>query len=145
MGTRDDTMYHIARRLIEEFYGAWETVDFCPIPPINEEKRRLVEKNLKPLIDRIRDNPALIEKRSGTLNYVLCRLLNAFYPKEQARYGDMNNAVGVLETALQESQIGQSVRYEARGMVRCAIEEYYRRRLSPYEDTARDENGEVFE
>lgn len=142
MGTRDDTFYHIVRRILEAFYGCKESI---AIPPLDEEKRSLVDKKLMPLINTIKSNPALMEKRNGTLNYTICRIMNALYPKEHSRYSDFNNSVGVLETALRETALKEDQRYDANGMVRCAIEEWYRRRVGPYETDACDNQGDVFD
>jgi hypothetical protein len=144
MGSREDTVYHIVMRLVDVFYGSGET-DFNSIHPSDPEKRRLVEKTLKPLIQTIQENPALLEKKDGTLNYTICRILNAFYPREHSRYSDYNKAIGVLETVRKESKVDWDKRYDANGMLGCVIQEYYIRRVRAYEEEACNLNGDVFE
>ena len=144
MGSREDTFYHIIYRLLDVFYGNGESYTLS-IPPHDPEKRELVEKKLRPLIDTIKSNPPLLDKKNGTLNYVVCRILNAFYPREHSRYADLNNAIGVLETALREAKVEFSKRYEANGMIRCAMLEVYRRKVAPYEQDACDLQGDVFD
>ena len=57
---------------------------------------------------------------AGELNYVITRLLLATKPK---CYRDYNELIGVLE---------------------CCKMELARRRLFPYEDARREENGDVY-
>lgn len=58
----------------------------------------------------------------GELNYVLIQKILS-YLGDKPHYADFNNALGVL-TAVQL--------------------ELYRRMVAPYEDTKRDENGDIF-
>ena len=73
---------------------------------------------LEPFIKDLADN---IET-DGDMNYVICKLLDAKYNRES--YSKFNSGMGVLE---------------------CVKQEYYRRRIVPYESTKLIENGEVFE
>lgn len=59
--------------------------------------------------------------RSGHLNYVITRLVNAYLGRAP-NYDDYNTAIGVLE---------------------CAKLELYRRRVAKYEDTKLVLNGDV--
>jgi hypothetical protein len=142
MSTRDDTFYHVVRRLLSAFYSKRENEVY---PPVDDEKRQMVDKKLFPLIETIKQNPALQEKLNGTLNYTICTIINALYSKENSKYSDYNNAIGVLETALRETSIDENRRYDAYGMIRCVAFEYYRRRIAPYEQDAADANGDIFE
>jgi len=58
----------------------------------------------------------------GELNYVISRLLKGFLGASP-RYARMNEAMGALE---------------------CAKQEWYARVVRPYEDTKRQENGDVY-
>jgi|GEM_PF-6834704 len=142
MGTRDDTAYHIVRKILQTFYGIDVNAE---IPPSDEEKRHLVDKKLMLLIQTVQANKVLLEKRAGTLNYVVCRIINALYAKEQSRYSDYNNAMGVLSTIWKEVQALPELKYEFNGLMCCITSEYYARRVRPYEDEARDLNGEIFD
>jgi hypothetical protein len=68
--------------------------------------------------ERLRQAP--VEKVDGRLNYVISRLLAQLYPKGYFHY---NRAMGVLASAMQE---------------------FYRRRVAPYEDVKISENGDVY-
>jgi len=144
METRDETLYHIVIRILRCFYGGAGTENL-PILPVDDDRRALVDKKLNPLLDAIGKNSHLTEKLSGVLNYTICRTLNGLYPREVSKYSDYNNAVGVLENALDDAGIEPRFRNAARGMIRCISMEYYRRRIAPYEQDASDLNGDIFE
>ena len=57
----------------------------------------------------------------GTLNYIITRLVH-WYLGDKPNYERYNAAIGVLE---------------------CAKQELYRRKVSPYEDEKINENGDV--
>lgn len=143
METRDDTLYHIVVRLLRSFYGT--NSNLLEILPSDPDRRDLVNKKLNPLIDHILKTSFLMEKKDGVLNYTICRTMNALYPREISKYADYNNAIGVLENALDDAGVETKQRHAARGMIRCVAMEYYRRRIAPYEDDARDAQGDIFE
>lgn len=58
----------------------------------------------------------------GEMNYVITKLLDNEYG--HGRYEDLNRAMGVLS---------------------CVAQEFYRRRIAPYEDEMMKLHGEVFE
>ena len=58
----------------------------------------------------------------GTLNYIITRLV-VWYLGENPNYERYNAAIGVLE---------------------CAKQELYRRKIAPYEDEKCEENGDVY-
>jgi len=60
---------------------------------------------------------------TGELNYVITRLLDSWLDERGVSYTHINAAIGVLE---------------------CAKLELYRRVAAPYEDTKKEENGDVY-
>ena len=58
----------------------------------------------------------------GELNYVITKHVVRFLDKHPS-YGELNNAIGVLE---------------------CAKLEFYRRLVAPHEDNAKERNGDVY-
>ena len=61
--------------------------------------------------------------RSGELNYVLTRVIQRFLASQPPGYEAFNTVVGALE---------------------CAKLEFYRRAAAPYEDIAKERNGDVY-
>lgn len=92
------------------------------MPYIKKEFRKdLYEAidNLSKIINQInKENPA--QTRDGLLNFSLTEILNQTFPN--ARYHDFNEIIGFLE---------------------CCKLEYYRKKISPYEDLKESENGAV--
>jgi len=90
------------------------------MPYITEERRHIFDH----YIDRIL--PEL--KGVGELNYCITKLIDGyvrqFVGKDGVNYAGHNAMLGVLEAVKQE---------------------YYRRRVSKYEDKKRDEHGEVYD
>ncbi len=87
-----------------------------PYIPQNQRKKWDV------LLKEILKNDLLHEATAGQLNYVITKLLlGGMGP--QARYGDFNEAMGVLS---------------------CVGLELYRRKIAPYEDGKVKENGDVY-
>jgi len=60
----------------------------------------------------------------GDLNYVITRLCHSFLKKKGEKYATYNTLIGVLE---------------------CAKQEFYRRKVSPYEDKKIQENSDLEE
>ena len=75
--------------------------------------------------DRKRLDAGGAPQHAGELNYTITKAVFAYLNRNGTyRYGDLNEAVGVLE---------------------CAKLELYRRIAAPYEDTKIQENGDVYE
>jgi len=81
------------------------------MPYIDENKRLLLDT-----YRRVPDN-------AGELNYMVTRLVDGYLRFHGVRYGNINEAIGVLE---------------------CAKLELYRRIAAPYEDTKIVANGDVY-
>ena len=81
--------------------------------------------------DRVKLNSSMIDliarnhspSTSGELNYCLTLIVDAFVKHKGSNYEAYNSVIGVLE---------------------CCKLEYYRRRVSTYEDTKIFSNGDVF-
>ena len=83
-------------------------------------------------IDRVRLDPWLSEQpgglAAGQLNYVLTKVIQR-YLKD----------IGILQ-----GSVGYSALNEVVGVLECAKLELYRRRIAPYEDKKKEENGDVY-
>jgi hypothetical protein len=87
------------------------------MPYIEKKARQVLDPYIDDLINALdRD----IYPEEGEINYVFTRILNSFY---KDKYSKCNTAMGILE---------------------CVKAEYYRRRVAPYEDKKKKENGEVY-
>jgi hypothetical protein len=86
------------------------------MPYIKKNIREQIENQdiLKILIGRI--------DTEGDLNYTITRLCHEFIAKKKESYATYNTTIGVLE---------------------CAKQELYRKKISIYEDLKIQENGEV--
>ena len=82
--------------------------------PYIKQDRRVI---LNPLI---RDLGALTQNE-GELNYVITLLIDNYFGAHN--YDELNAAMGVLS---------------------CVAQEFYRRRIAPYEELKAKEHGEVF-
>ena len=82
--------------------------------------REQVDEEIEVLASKIGVDTSRMAKRDGILNYVITRLIDILY---KTSYTDLNAAIGMLE---------------------CAKQELYRRRLAPYEDEKIKENGDVY-
>lgn len=83
--------------------------------PYIKQNRR---DKLDPLIEKL-DNEL---KNEGEVNYAITRIIDGHYGTDS--YTSLNAGVGVLS---------------------CVAQEFYRRRIVPFESKRRLENGEVFE
>ena len=92
------------------------------MPYIEPDLRRIVDPHIKTLVlaSWVGGTDHLRQKRDGVLNYIITRLISCLY---KTSYTDLNAAIGVLE---------------------CAKQELYRRRLAPYENAKMAENGDVY-
>lgn len=96
------------------------------MPYIKKSHRDLYEAEITQLANRVLE---ILDKekdgsllRAGHLNYIVTMLINKVYPKN-ARYADYNEAIGMLE---------------------CAKQELYRRRVAKYENEKIDIEGDVY-
>jgi hypothetical protein len=87
------------------------------MPYITQEERPQYEKLIQELTDLLKEKP--VESIDGHLNYIVTRIIKEVYP---LRYFHINRAMGVLE---------------------CIKQEFYRRVAAPYEDTKKEQNGDV--
>ena len=71
-------------------------------------------------IDLFLDDIAI--ETPGELNYAITKLVHTYLTSKGTSYGVLNEIVGVLE---------------------CAKQEFYRRKVVPYEDVKIRENGDV--
>ena len=85
------------------------------MPYIKESQRGRLDVLINPLINK------LTTAHEGEVNYTITRIIDGIYG--QGGYAVFNRAMGVLE---------------------CVRQEFYRRRIAPYEDQKKEENGEVY-
>lgn len=91
------------------------------MPYVNKVIRRQTRAPLETLIAYVREQPP--ETQAGTLNYLVSELVGrGVKPKTGWRYNSLHLAYGVFA---------------------AAGAEFYRRLLSPYEDRAIDNNGDI--
>ncbi len=88
------------------------------MPYITSEERAELDKEIEALVQKLSKAP--VEKMDGRLNYVITRLLAQLYPPGYFNY---NRAMGVLSSVMNE---------------------FYRRRVVPYEERKIRENGDVY-
>ena len=89
------------------------------MPYINKAERPKFDYHVGRIADDILKAP--VDVQDGYLNYVITSLLLKIYTP---KYFNYNRALGVLEAAKLE---------------------FYRRRVAPYEDAAKERNGDVFD
>jgi len=92
------------------------------MPYITSDYRLELDHEIKAFIDKVNAiNAAHPEQtKDGLLNYSFTKILNYTYPVN--KYHALNEAVGMLE---------------------CLKQEYYRKRVGPYEDLKEEDNGVV--
>jgi len=78
-----------------------------------------VEQEIQAL--EVKLNTVSADQIDGVMNYTMTRLVDCFYG--MGGYAVFNRAMGVLD---------------------CVAREFYRRKVSPYEDTKIKENGDVY-
>lgn len=88
------------------------------MPYIKTFEREKLDRKIFELVKSLQDLG--LENRAGNLNYTICMLLIALYPKN--KYRELNDMMGVLD---------------------CVSREMYRRRVAPYEDEAMSINGDL--
>jgi len=91
------------------------------MPYIKKENRPPYDPGIDSLIEKL--SKADPDAKKGEMNYVISRILKGVYGhKDNTRYTNINDAIGVLE---------------------CVKLELYRRVAAPYEDVKIEENGDV--
>ena len=93
------------------------------MPYIKQEQRAQVDAQIKELtnsiLNTIGDDRT---QRAGVLNYTITKLLSEVYTLNKVRYNDLNEIIGMFE---------------------CCKQEFYRMRITPYENLKLLENGSV--
>lgn len=87
------------------------------MPYISQDERRELDPAIDVLLSKLKTSPQ--ERLDGRLNYVIYRLLISLY---QPSYFNYNRALGVLS---------------------AVTNEFYRRRVAPYEDRKVAEHGDI--
>jgi hypothetical protein len=88
------------------------------MPYIPREKRIKLEPELGSLISKLKQLPT--NEIDGNINFIFTKILDSCY---DLRYFSLNRAMGSLESVKQE---------------------FYRRKIAPYEDSKMNEHGDVF-
>jgi len=91
------------------------------MPYIKKEDRKKIDKEIKDLIEKLTNHGCDLDPKVGNVNYVLSSIIWTLFDKK-ASYTTGNNLMGVLE---------------------CVKQEFYRRKLAPYEDKKIKENGDL--
>lgn len=89
------------------------------MPYINKQDKEILDELMKPLLERFKQAGVPLAY-DGEMNYVITKLLLNFY--DGYGYQAYNRAMGVLE---------------------CAKQEFYRRKIAPYEDEKIKQNGDI--
>lgn len=89
------------------------------MPYIKPEDRERLAGALQPLLEEIADGHSVTP---GDLNYLITKLCHAYVERKGLSYTHLNDVTGVLESAKLE---------------------FYRRKVTPYEDAKITENGDV--
>ena len=84
------------------------------MPYIKARFRESIDQEISDLACVIKEDPELMGKRAGVINYTLTRLINYLYNRS---YSEYNEAIK---------------------------QELYRRQVAPYEDEKCKENGDVY-
>ncbi len=87
------------------------------MPYIKQEERKKWEEVIEKIKILIKDIPP--ENIDGELNFLISTILNETYPP---KYFNYNRAIGLLE---------------------CIKQEFYRRKVAPYEDKKIQENKDI--
>lgn len=84
------------------------------MPYIKQENR----KKIDPFVEKLFD---FLETR-GDMNYAITKLLHKYIKREGLRYGNLNDAIGIVE---------------------CVKQELYRKVVVNYEDLKIKDNGDI--
>lgn len=84
------------------------------MPYIVKEQREKIDALLKPILDYTDEKTA-----TGILNYIITKIIHGASKRQYSRY---NELIGVLN---------------------CVRDEYYRRKVAPYEDEKCKDNGDI--
>ena len=91
------------------------------MPYIKKEKRAKIDRSVHDLLNCLHDSQTG-EPNVGETNYAISSLIWWLFEYKKS-YSTANNLIGVLE---------------------CVKQEFYRRRVAPYEDEKIKENGDLF-
>lgn len=91
------------------------------MPYIRSDSRMLYDDIIQTLAERVKIGGGSDKKRAGELNYIITKLLSLSY-NDGFNYAVHNEIIGMLE---------------------CCKQEWYRRKVAPYEDKKIVENGDV--
>jgi hypothetical protein len=91
------------------------------MPYIHQHEKDEIDALLDELLEFLAINTKDISKASGSLNYIITKIL---LDTEPQKYSEYNTLVGVLE---------------------CCKLEFYRRAVVAYEDAKIKENGDVYD
>ncbi len=90
------------------------------MPYISEDKRYIYLELINQLAKKIRLEEGAGNTIDGHVNFIISKLLDKVYTP---KYFNYNRAMGVLESVKQE---------------------FYRRKIAPYENKKIEENGDIF-
>lgn len=93
------------------------------MPYIKQEDRKNYDDLIRKMVDTLLDNNTKDSNVAivGDVNYVISSIIWSLFETKKT-YTNGNNLVGVLE---------------------CVKQEFYRRKLAPYEDKKIEENGDL--
>lgn len=93
------------------------------MPYITQQSREYFDTEINALVEKLR---CLDAGKSGSVNYVISRIVAGAFKNEKWNYKSINEAAGVYK---------------------CAGDEFQRRIVSPYEDSkiANPDNGDIGE
>ncbi|MBI2622371.1 hypothetical protein HYW66_01925 [Candidatus Microgenomates bacterium] len=89
------------------------------MPYIRKELRPELDALIAPIVEQVK--AAQLEDQDGSIDYVVTKIITNVYPLN--KFFHFNRAIGVLQAILLE---------------------FYRRKVSPYEDKKIVENGDVY-
>jgi len=90
------------------------------MPYIKQVDRILLDQKLNELINTLFNNSSN-DSKDGMINYIVSRIIDRMYSPSYHQY---NRAIGVLE---------------------CIKQEFYRRKVAPYEDLKIQQNGDIYQ
>ena len=89
--------------------------------------------------------PYIVQEHRAIYDKTLAKLLDDLLLKGDLALGDVNYIITrIVDYVFTHSGTNYSVGKDVLGTLEAVKLEFYRRRLAPYEDKKRDENGDVF-
>jgi len=98
------------------------------MPYIDQRSREIVDEALEPILTYFSQAGDIVTY-DGEMNYAITRLLLSFYGGK----GVLNNG-----------NRGYQAYNRAMGVLECVKQEFYRRKIAPYEEKKMKQNGDVF-